>query len=197
MSDWAEHKDPGTGRSYYYNAKTGVTSWERPAEMGAPAAAADASGWTAVKDASGKTYYYNAATGATSWDAPAGFSAAGGDGSAGARKDKVLAKRGAIAKKKAAQPQTVGEKLAARAKKFVSLRKAEKAKSQPSAFARKRTGAIAIKAAPAAAAAAGGGAAAAPALAAGSPWQAVKHPETGQTYYYNATTGETSWTLPA
>lgn len=74
----------------------------------------------------------------------------------------------------------------------------------------------------------GGAAAAAAAPAAASAWQAVTHPETGQTYYYvsmllcapllpplascssplvapprasphlqNATTGETSWTLPS
>lgn len=29
-----------------------------------------------------------------------------------------------------------------------------------------------------------------------SAWQAVKT-DAGETYYYNATTGETSWTLPA
>jgi hypothetical protein len=45
----------------------------------------------------------------------------------------MLARRSQIAKRSTAKPQTVGEKLAARAKKFVALRKAEKAKSQPSA----------------------------------------------------------------
>lgn len=188
MSDWAEHKDPTSGRTYYHNAKTGATSWEKPAGFGA-ASTADASAWTAVKDpSSGKTYYYNASTGQTSWEVPAGFNPSGssGDASASGRKDKVLNKRGAIAKKKAAQPQTVGEKLASRAKKFVSLRKAEKAKNQPSAFARKRAGAIPIKAATATPSA----------TPAASAWQAVKT-ETGQTYYFNPTTNETSWTLPA
>ena len=47
----------------------------------------------------------------------------------------MLARRSQIAKRSTAKPQTVGEKLAARAKKFVALRKAEKAKSQPSACA--------------------------------------------------------------
>ena len=47
----------------------------------------------------------------------------------------ILARRSQIAKRSTAKPQTVGEKLAARAKKFVTLRKAEKAKSQPSACA--------------------------------------------------------------
>lgn len=101
-----------------------------------------------------------------------------------ARKANTLAKRGGVAKKKTAQPQTVGEKLAARAKKFVAIRKTEKAKSQPSGFSRKRG-----SAAPAA------GKAAAPAGA--SPWQAVTDPNTGNTYYFNSQTNETSWTLPA
>lgn len=92
----------------------------------------------------------------------------------------------------------MAEKLAARAKKFVALRKADKAKAQPSGFARKRGGGgglIAVASRPAAAVAA----APAPepaAAAAASPWQEVKHPETGQTYYYNSATGETSWTPP-
>ena len=35
---WAEYKDPTTGKPYYYNASTGTTSWERPAaETVAPA----------------------------------------------------------------------------------------------------------------------------------------------------------------
>jgi len=77
------------------------------------------------------------------------------------------------------------------------LRKADKAKNQPSAFARKRG----------AASSGGGGASASvsspvaaptPAAAAALPsaWQAVKT-DAGETYYYNPTTGETSWTLPA
>ena len=29
-SDWTENTDPGSGKKYYYNAKTGVSSWEMP-----------------------------------------------------------------------------------------------------------------------------------------------------------------------
>ena len=36
---WSEHRDAASGESYYYNANTGVTSWERPlAEVAATAA---------------------------------------------------------------------------------------------------------------------------------------------------------------
>lgn len=100
-----------------------------------------------------------------------------------ARKGNIQSKKGS--KKKSAQPQTVGEKLASRAKKFVAMRKTEKAKSQPGTFARKRGTSKAGGAAPAAAAVPAAG------------WQAVADPNTGQTYYFNSATNETSWTLPA
>ena len=139
--------------------------------------------------ASPRSYYHNAATGATSWEVPAGY---GGGVSASTRKAAVTKRSGG--KKKAQVFTSVAEKLAARAKKFVGLRKADKAKSQPSAFARKRGGGAGlVKVAPVAVAAA----AAAPAAAEASPWTEATHPETGQKYYYNATTGETSWTAPA
>ena len=76
----------------------------------------------------------------------------------------MIGRRGAIAKRSTAKPQTVGEKLATRAKKFVAMRKTEKAKTNPSAFARKRGGggvkAVAAVAAPPAAAPAAAAAAA-------------------------------------
>ncbi len=116
----------------------------------------------------------------------------------------MVAKRGAIGKsKKVSQPQTVGEKLALRSKKFVALRKVDKAKNQPSAFSRKRG---AVSSSSTGGSASGTATVSSPSAAASLPpptaaavpsaWQAVKT-DSGETYYYNATTGETSWTLPA
>ena len=34
-ADWSEYFDPATGKPYYYNTKTGVTQWDRPAALGA------------------------------------------------------------------------------------------------------------------------------------------------------------------
>lgn len=31
-SDWSEHTTP-EGKKYFYNAKTGVSTWEKPAEL--------------------------------------------------------------------------------------------------------------------------------------------------------------------
>jgi len=90
--DWAEVKDPKSGKVYYYNKKTKKTSWTppepepepepaaaEPEPQPEPEPAADAlpPGWTeAVDPRSGKTYYYNKATKETSWKKPTAAAAA-------------------------------------------------------------------------------------------------------------------------
>jgi hypothetical protein len=160
MSDWTAAQDE-SGRTYYYNSATQQTSWEAPpgfadaaAAPSAPAAAAAAAApsadaaWTEVKDAStGKSYYVNSVTNATQWDPPPGFGgggaaapSAGAGAAAGSRAPAAAAAAAAVkaAPKRApasAEPQTVDEKLAARAKKFLAARRQEKARAQPSACA--------------------------------------------------------------
>lgn len=88
--DWTEHKDPTTGKTYYYNKLTKETTWTKPAPKlaataplapGAPKAPAapgapPAPGglppdWTEHKDpVTGKTYYYNKLTKETTWEKP-------------------------------------------------------------------------------------------------------------------------------
>lgn len=113
--------DASSGREYFYNTKTGVTQWEAPAGWKDPAAGGGGGGGAAAGGAAG-----GRARTATS-EEPAGTKR-----SAGARKS-MITRRAGIAKRSTAKPQTVGEKLATRAKKFVQMRKAEKSKSQPSA----------------------------------------------------------------
>ncbi len=74
--DWVETTDATTGQSYYFNAKTGVTSWEKPSSVGevqqqAPASEQSGDWAEAVEPSSGQIYYYNSKTGETSWEKPA------------------------------------------------------------------------------------------------------------------------------
>lgn len=147
-------RDEASGKTYYYNASTvSVPAYEWLLALTAPP-------WSPLKRTTLSLYFMWTQRyicllpqGVTQWDPPPGFGAAdagskGGAGAAAAggvaggndaaKKDvgdrkAMLARRSQIAKRSTAKPATVGEKLAARAKKFVALRKAEKAKSQPSA----------------------------------------------------------------
>lgn len=220
MSDWAEAVDPASGRTYYYCAATGETSWEMPAGFAPKSTASDPADWQELTDpSSGKFYYYNAKTGVTQWEKPEGFKSendikeptstpaptettaaptttrqvqnenvqpARSPQQTTNRQRAAIASRRLTLKKKSNVPQTVEEKLAERAKKFLAQRKQEKAKSQPSAFARIKASELLGKLTETI-----------NASSSASGWQPVVDPESGKTYYYNPTTNETSWTLPA
>jgi hypothetical protein len=89
--DHWEECDDGEGNTYYYNAKSGESSWEKPAARKLKALVntglwkgladdhesqrtTDAlpEGWHAYHDVEGNPYYYNEATEETSWERPAG-----------------------------------------------------------------------------------------------------------------------------
>ncbi|CAE7327124.1 PRP40B [Symbiodinium natans] len=62
--EWAEHKDPATGKTYYFSKLNNETTWERPAAL-------QKRDWVELKDpASGKTYYHNKFTQETVWHRP-------------------------------------------------------------------------------------------------------------------------------
>lgn len=62
---WTEHKSPD-GLSYWYNATTGVSTWENP-EVKVPA---NHSLWTEHKSPDGVSYWYNTTTGVSTWENP-------------------------------------------------------------------------------------------------------------------------------
>merc|ERR1719460_3505728 len=62
--EWDELNDPESGKKYYYNRKTGATTWTRPASLGSGGGGGD---WEQTTAPDGRTYYYNTKTLATSW----------------------------------------------------------------------------------------------------------------------------------
>ena len=93
---WIELKDPNSGKVYYYNEEDNTTSWERPSatdsninvpsdqpnesktseaddtgEMESPESDDLPPGWEKLSDpASGNTYFFNRETNETSWEFP-------------------------------------------------------------------------------------------------------------------------------
>lgn len=80
-SVWETHTDAGTGRPYYYNPETGVTTWESPFEA-AEGAASPATSPASVgshesletewgqywDEESRRVFFYNPLTGETAWE---------------------------------------------------------------------------------------------------------------------------------
>lgn len=78
---WETHTDAGTGRPYYYNPDTGVTTWESPFEA-AEGAASPATSPASVgshesletewgqywDEESRRVFFYNPLTGETAWE---------------------------------------------------------------------------------------------------------------------------------
>jgi len=82
--EWTQEKDED-GSVYYYDSVNNVTQWEKPDDFDAPkegtvSEAKDQRGedksktpgakWETQQDEEGNTYYYNAATGETQWEKP-------------------------------------------------------------------------------------------------------------------------------
>lgn len=71
-SEWQKFVDDGSGATYYYNARTGESSWSEP-EGFVASAALKPPRWRRVTDeSSGRVYYYDEANGVTQWEAPEG-----------------------------------------------------------------------------------------------------------------------------
>lgn len=180
---WTEHKDPGSGCPYWHNTATGESSWTRPAELEAAAAAASSaavavqgqaasssaasskavavhgqtassSGWTEHRDpGSGQAYWYNPATKESRWTVPPELAVAA-----------------------PAAPAAVPQLAAVAAGR--PLRPPQLAAVDPTAPA----GAPATSSAPRAKARA---------------WVACTDPGSGQVYYFDTLSQESTWQKPA
>ncbi|GLD91545.1 hypothetical protein PINS_up000078 [Pythium insidiosum] len=78
MREWEKHVDDATQTAYYYNTRTGESSWETPdgfeedaSEASEPTAKLHPARWRRfVDESSGKPYYYDEANDVTQWDEP-------------------------------------------------------------------------------------------------------------------------------
>ncbi|KAL2561790.1 hypothetical protein GLYMA_20G135800v4 [Glycine max] len=69
-TDWIEHTS-ATGRTFYYNKKTKVSSWEKPFELMTPIERVDATtNWKEYTSPDGRKYYYNKITNESKWSIP-------------------------------------------------------------------------------------------------------------------------------
>jgi len=76
---WTEHKAPD-GRAYFYNSKSGASTWERPMELNQPPMPSGPApmlpGWDEFRAPDGRAYFYNAHTGESVWERPVDHAAA-------------------------------------------------------------------------------------------------------------------------
>eukprot|EP00644_Phytophthora_capsici_P002350 jgi/Phyca11/534777/estExt2_fgenesh1_pg.C_PHYCAscaffold_270132 len=74
-SEWEKHIDESSGSTYYYNLRTGESSWEVPGGFKSPKSMDDsqskASKWQKfVDDETKATYYYDEVSGTSRWEKP-------------------------------------------------------------------------------------------------------------------------------
>lgn len=69
-SDWELRHDEASGASFYYNVRTGESTWDDPTALQPASDATHLQQWTEVQDENGRVYYVNLQTMETSWEVP-------------------------------------------------------------------------------------------------------------------------------
>ena len=198
--DWTEHKDPATGKAYYYNKLTKETTWDKPAPAApkAPSVPAPAApgglplDWTEHKDpATGKAYYHNKLTKETTWEKPA--TRPGPSMPPAPAAPKAPSVPGAPVAPGGLPPDWTEHKHPATGKAYY-YNKLTKETTWDKPATRPRPIMPPAPAAPKAPSVPG-----APIAPGGLPpdWTEHKDPATGKAYYYNKLTKETTWDKPA
>jgi pre-mRNA-processing factor 40 len=73
-SQWTEHKDEN-GRTFYFNAATGVSRWDKPSEVvtSLTQQALEECDWKEYTTDEGQKYYFNTETQETQWEMPSEY----------------------------------------------------------------------------------------------------------------------------
>lgn len=85
LGEWSAYRDSSTSVIYYFNPKTGESSWVKPsrafptvvdttcsAAASPPVVVASDGDWSKYADPNGRAYYYNRKTGVSQWKRPTG-----------------------------------------------------------------------------------------------------------------------------
>ncbi|VEU34893.1 unnamed protein product [Pseudo-nitzschia multistriata] len=208
-SDWVETTDPASGQTYYFNTKTNETSWDNPnaATTATEQESTGDSDWAELVDpSSGQTYYYNEKTGETSWEKPATSNGENTGAATDATRDMEPSQwveatdpgsgntyyynstTGETSWEKPAElnaePESPGKENAQGDNAGSVTDPVEEPKEEePSPAVDAPSDPVKEEAD-------------ATAEGAESPWSEATDPNTGNTYYYNSVTGETSWEKP-
>ena len=179
-NDWIEGYDPKNKRKYYVNKVTGESRWTKPLDKEQVVA----DDWISGRDPKTKrVYYYNKRTKETTWEKPPGYQEPGSQNKTSSNTNEAQS----IISQANANKHNTTSSTSSTSSSSTSSSVDDDPATAPSLKALKEKSNVkkSTRAAPPAAGKSGN-----------MLWISGTDPKTGQIYYYNTTTQETTWTKP-